>query len=229
MSEIATVNMLPVPITEDPLFDQMTRQAYLPRMELFSFSRKPVKAGKFPANHWGMVPSKDKIVDLGLKVLIYPLAYRFLAMDYTDLKKITSSYDPHSPEFARMKTEANRKDRPQGDLSPCSYGFQFLVVAKDVGFVTYFMSTPSAKANAQGMKALIYKFGELSSYYKEQGPYSWQTPEFTASNSTFELPDAANMVREINEFNAYKAASVVTDKDQEGDVTVSVPDTGRPR
>ena len=228
MSEIATTNMLPAVVTDDPLFDQMTRQAYLPRIELFSGSRKPVKAGKFTANHWGMIPSKDKIVDLGLKVLIYPLAYRFLSMDFTDLKKVTSSYDPHSPEFARMKAEAGRKDRPQGQMSPCSFGFQFLVVAKDVGFVTYFMSTPSAKSNAQGMKALIYKFGELSSYFKEQGPYSWQNPEVTASNSTFELPDTAEMTQEINEFNAYKVASVTTEKDdiQSED---TIPDTGRPR
>jgi hypothetical protein len=216
MSQIATQS-LPVPAPFNPNF---AARAFLPRIELYTAAKKPVKAGKFPANHWAFIPAKDQLVDLGETPLIYPLAYKYQAVDFSGAK-IRICEDEKSAEFAEMMRRADDPNRPKGEQAPCAYGLNFLVVVKDHGFATYHASSYSAKLIVPSFYASIYSFVQLGSYFKESDKHSWQAPSIAKTQSTFDLPSQEKILEAITAFNAVRPGVAEQEPDMEGDVTVT--------
>ncbi len=219
-TDLPTDTLLALPEENKEMFDAMTSPAYLPRLELFTASKNLCKAGKFTVNNWGIVKAKDRVVDIGPKILVYPISYRFRAMDFTDLKKVKSSFDPNSADFKRMKLESEKK-MPQGVMSKFMSGIEFLFYVNGFdGFATYMCSSVSAKGNAPEMKAILVarKFMEMHSYWKVTPDWQYQCPTVKLFEGEFDLPPIAKINEETYKFINTKVEE--HDKDLEGDVNV---------
>ena len=231
-SALALASELPV-IQKDERFNEFAYQSFLPRFDLFSASKTIVKAGKFPANHYAMIVSKDKLDDLGEKVLVYPLAFRYQAVDFSNYKatgKIVTSTDPDSEAFKAMQAKANDPNIPKGVMAPASYGIQFLLIVKDKGLATWFASSKSAKMIAASVHALIYNFAVFDSYFKTVGDLSWQAPSIQKSGATFDLPEISVLKKAISDFNGDKQTfEKEADAEDNVNATVTPPkEDGRP-
>lgn len=132
----------------------------LPRFQVCGGNSEVVKEGKIPVGVFGLVMTKENIVDLGKTADIVLIAYRTKAihMDKPN-NRVLAYYNHESTQFKKIATESFQKD------SNKMFGSEFLVwvpsypINGNGTFATFFFGSPTGRNEAPGYMALM-KQGE---------------------------------------------------------------------
>jgi len=176
-------------------FEEMTASdvEFLSRIQLYGGKSNAVAEGKIPANHYG-IPVDDDIIDLGDKVDVAILAWRPKAL-HTGEEPIVESFDPTSDLFKRIKMESGVKD------SGAMYGPEFLLYVPDVNkYVTFFMSSKTARREARKMEPLLRCAATLKSKTIKAGKYIWQGPVVIECSTPLTMPDLDEIKAKVEQF-----------------------------
>lgn len=177
-----------------------SRMSFLPRLQLFTSNSELVKSGKIPLAHYGVIPDKNTLHDVGKDILVIPLAWRPKAMDVKS-DPVVSFHRPGARQFNQIKQRAEA-DSNSGNL----YGPEFLLwFPPQHGFVTFFMGSKTARNEAPMIFGLlpgkegIMKSMLLTAQYIKTEAYSWHGPHATASAQSIEHPpqETGSMVKDF--------------------------------
>lgn len=176
-----------------------SRTAFLPRLQLFGSTSEAVKEGKIPIAHYGIIKGKDDPIDLGISVLIIPLAWRAKAMD-VKVDPPMAYHKPDSPEFQEIKKRADNEQN-----SGCMYGPEFLVWMAEHGYVTFFFGSKTARNEAPAIRALLPKGPVLNTavctaHLIKTEQYSWHGIKATASAQQIDQPPTETIITTITDF-----------------------------
>lgn len=203
---------------EDNNQETFTKKAsFLPRIEFKSDQAKIVKMRKFAPNHYALVPSKDELIDLGETFVVFPLAYRYKALDFREKGKVGVAYDPKSPEFQAIMDEAD-KQRAPGEMSGCMYGAEFLLAFRlndKVVVATLLCGSASWKAAAEKMFGLVKPVRRYISLGSKlvTGKYTYTAPEVAQFDGSFDLGDVEKLKGIASTFIA--ASGIVQEESEE--------------
>lgn len=201
-------------ISNDEFDTIATSTRYLPRVQLYGSSSLPVKRGKFTGGHYGLVTSKDNIIDLGDSVDCLPLNFRAKALD-TSGEKPYSIFDKHSDEFKDIAARSIDKN------SKCMYGPEFLLwLPTQKKFATFFMCNPTMRRESPMLREQTsnQEPTTLKVQFIESKQYGgWHGPVVVPCSTPFELPTADEVMTQ-NELFCQKDAIIeeVSDEVSEG-------------
>jgi hypothetical protein len=141
-----------------------TGRKFLPRVQLITGSsdKSQAKGGDFPTNHFALIEGKDSYIDLGERVQAIVIAYRPMAISFSD--PVVTSYDPALNDekkatglFAEIKAKADADSKNSG----CMYGMQFLLFVPGRGFVTFFCGNATLRNE---IKAVMSRLGKAATF-----------------------------------------------------------------
>lgn len=194
-TELIPVGELPVAkYVDDKNFDALAASSnYLPRLQLFTGASSQVQEEKIAQGHFGIVKSKESIIDLHKEVNCIPISYRFKAMRFGD-GEVISKYNPNDTEFKRIQSEASIPGQ-----KGCMAGVEFLLyIPQYKEYVTYFMGNVSAKREAPNLRALIGKAATIRSNLAKNKKGTWHAPVVTMCSVPLEAP-SLDRLREVSE------------------------------
>jgi len=169
---------------DDKVFDSMAASSsFLPYLTLGGLTTKFVGSRELGLGNYGVVTSK-KCTDIGDSVDVIVLQWLPLAMR-TGGETLMSLTDPSDLEFKKIVDEADIKD------SGCMFGPCFLLyIPKTEQFVTYFMSSKTARNEAPNLKGLMGKGATLKSHLikPKASRHQWYGPLITPCSKTLEVP-----------------------------------------
>jgi hypothetical protein len=177
---------------------------YLARLQLMTSNSQPCKDGLFPINHYAIVDNGN-FDDLGTDVQAHVLAYRPLALDFSD--DVVAVYDPmldskNQPtgEFARIKAAADASSE-----SECMYGVQFLlyIPARD-RLVTLMLGTKTARREVPTMVSKRGTDVTLSAKKIETKKYTYFSIKIDKCTEELDVP-ISEIAPEIEKFCHPKA------------------------
>jgi hypothetical protein len=87
-------------------YKEFKRPVFLQRIQFYAKGHSFGDNGFVAPGHYGVPQSADKIVDLGSKIDVVPLAMRMKGMDLNDLESIVVTCDETSDEYKRIKAAA---------------------------------------------------------------------------------------------------------------------------
>lgn len=169
---------------------------YLPRVQLFGGNSEACKEGKIPIAHFGIVPNKDTIEDIGERFDCAVLAWRPRAIRI-DGDAIDNYYDAKSPEFIKVQEEAEVQD------SGCMYGPEFLLyVPSKQKFVLFHMNNKTSRRVAPQLLGQLGKAATIKSRLIKTDRYTWHGPEVLACSTPLSpLPTAEEVLSQLDKFN----------------------------
>ena len=186
---------------DDSIANQLSGSAFLPRLQLMTGNSDKCKNNEFPINKFALITGQ-KHTDIGADVNVLVLVWRPKAID-TKSDEMIVVHDVTVPEFDRIKEQSKEKD------SGCMYGQEFLVYIPSIEqFATFFMGTPTSRREAPNMKALLMKAATLKPEKIKTKRYTYYSPGVTVCSATFTLPDKAECLAQIKDFNNPKAVQV---------------------
>jgi len=163
------------------------------RLQLYSSKSNLVQEGKIPANHYG-IPEDDGVIDLGDTVDVVILSWRSKALS-TNEDPILESFDPTSDVFKDIQERSPVKD------SGCMYGPEFLLWVPPVErFLTFFMSSKTARREARQVEPLLRCAATLKSRIIKKGKFVWAGPVVIACSTPIDLPPIETIKVKINQF-----------------------------
>lgn len=179
----------------------LSGSAFLPRLQLMTGNSDKCKKEEFPINKFALI-SGQKYTDVGAAVNVLVLVWRPKAID-TKSDEMIVAHDVTEPEFERIKQQSKEKD------SGCMYGQEFLVYIPEIEqFATFFMGTPTSRREAPNMLALLMKAATLKPEKIVTKRYTYFSPGVTMCTATFALPDKAECLAQIKDFNNPKPVEV---------------------
>lgn len=165
---------------------------FLPRLQLFGGKSNACAEGKIGIGRYGIVRD-DVITDLGPEVDALVICWRPKAMDTGDNVLVT--HEPDSDLYKQLKEQSTVKD------SGCMYGPEFLLwIPSQAAFVTYFMSSKTARREARKMKPLLRKAASFKCKLIETVKYKWHGPVIVPCSTPLELPDPGDIQVEVEKF-----------------------------
>jgi hypothetical protein len=197
-------SLAPANFTEADIASVVTTATYFQRLQLMGSNSKLVKQGKFPMGHYALVIDKDTMKDVGDQLDVLACAFRFRAMDISDEDNMINVYDPHNPEFTRIREQAAVAD------SGCLCGLDFLLwLPLESKFVTFYMASKSALRVAPELRAKIKEKdnkpgpANLSVKLIETKKYSWHAPQVSNCTTPFEdlLPSPEDFIDALKRFH----------------------------
>lgn len=207
----AALATLPIPaFTDQTKFEDLVGGDWFKRLQLFSTSSNPVKEGKFPMNHWGIVVSKDQIIDLGEECNVLPISWRFAATQLGE--PIINSYDPKSPTYQMIMKNSGVQN------SGAFYGFEFLCwIPSHKMFASYFANSPTARNEAPKLLDILKqrKPATFKSQTVKNTKNTWRGPVHVPCSVMLEYPHV-DQLKEV-------AAKFATPK--ESLVEIAAPNT----
>jgi hypothetical protein len=187
---------------------------FFPRLQLFGGSSDAVKEGKIQIAHYGLVRAKDQIEDLGIEVEALVCAGHSKALDVSGETALTS-YDPNSDLFKQIAAGSREEN------SRKMYGPEyFLYIPSIQEYVTFFMSSPTARRESGAMHARLRKAATLKAQLITGKKHKWHGPVITACTSAFEIPPVDEVQKQIQTFK---------DSEKSSNVEVSSTDTSNER
>ena len=181
--------------TSKESFEQLaSAKKWIPYIQFYTSNSGPCKAGKFPINMYGMPISNDKIKEIGKEFTALVYGWRPKAVDISGDKPI-SFYNPQTDSFKRVKAEA---DKP--GLNGFMCGPEFLLYIAGTGFVTFLMSSTTARNEAEAVAALQGKAALFSGKEISNKKFTWWGPFAIESTVTIDLPDQAEYDRISQQF-----------------------------
>ena len=202
-------------LVDPSMFDDMVRSAFLPRLKVLAVTSDLAVEGKAPAGNLLLERGKDEWVDLGKRLEVYPLCYRFLALKFDENNKVEmQSFDPKSPEFQQIRAEAQEKD------SGCAFGPQFLLWVPSLKeFVTFLFGSISFRPESRKMNACLGTpdvpgcMATFTTKLASNGKNKWFVPVIAKSSATG-LP-MFDPAKGMAMAAAYQAAKIATQSDPE--------------
>lgn len=186
---------------DETIANQLSGSAFLPRLQLLTGNSDKCKSNEFPVNKFALI-SGQKYTDIGAAVNVLVLVWRPKAID-TKSDEMIVVHDVTEPEFERIKEQSKEKD------SGCMYGQEFLIWIPEIEqFATFFMGTPTSRREAPNMLALLMKAATLKPEKIKTKRYTYFSPGVTVCTATFALPDKAECLAQIKDFNNPKAVQV---------------------
>lgn len=187
----------PYEVDKDTMF---AGGGFLPRMQLFSTSSDVVKQGDFPMNHYGLVVSKEDIIDLGREVDVAFLGYRPRAIDASDKNNIRASSIIKGDLFKEIQVkQATIKN------SGCMWGPEFLLwIPSQEKFATILFGNPTARNEAPKAGALMNRPATFKSRLIDNGTNKWQAIVVIPCSTPFQVPLKEEINRVTEEFYAPK-------------------------
>lgn len=178
---------------------------YLPRCQLFGANSNACKEGKIGIAHFGIVPNKETIIDLGVEFSCAVLGWRPRAIRISG-DAIDNYYDPKHAEFVKVQEESEIKD------SGCLFGPEFLLwIPQTSQFVLMHMNNKTARRVAPDLLGKIGKAATIKSKLIKTDKYTWHGPEIIACNTPLApLPTAEQVMTEVNKFNNPVASTTET-------------------
>jgi hypothetical protein len=164
-----------------------TSSAFLPRLQLMGSSSAPCKEGKMQVGVWALV-SGQNMTDIGKSLTVAVIAWRPKALDMRDREKIVSCFDVKHPKFAEIKNVAD--NAPQGTLSGCMYGPEFLIwLPEQKTFATYMASNASAQQEAPNIKKLMEKLATFNITFVPSKKFGgWHAPKVQPCSTPLSEP-----------------------------------------
>jgi len=182
-----------IALPDNSLKELTTSEEWLGRLQLYGHKSNAVAQEKIEANHYG-IPEDDAVIDLGKELDVVILAWRPKALAATD-DPIVESFDPLSDVFQDVKERSGVKD------SGCMYGPEFLLWVPSVErFLTFFMSSKTARREARKMEPLIKCAATLKHRIIKQGIYVWPGPVVIACSTPLDIPDIEIIQKQVNKF-----------------------------
>lgn len=186
---------------DEKQFDTMVKStSFLPRLQLGGATSDIVKQRKCQMGNFAIVKGKDDVTDIGDSFVGLVVSYLLKAVDISDRKNIVSVYNPNDEEFTRIKTLADSKQRDTG----CMWGPEYLLWLPDSDmFVTFFLSSPSARNIGPTLKGLRGSAVNINSRLAEnkQGQ-TWYVPVATPSSAPITNMPAMDLLKaELEKFN----------------------------
>jgi hypothetical protein len=167
---------------------------FLSRIQLYSSKSNAVSEGKITPNHYG-IPTDNEVIDLGDEVDVVILSWRAKALDTSDTDNILESFDPDSDVFKDIRDRSGTPD------SGCMFGPEFLIYVPSVEkFLTFFMSSKSARREARKMEPLLRCAATLKSKIVKKGKYVWAAPVVLSCSQPLDLPSVEVIKVKINKF-----------------------------
>lgn len=179
---------------------------FLPRLQLYGGNSTAAKEGKIGIGCYGIVRSKDAIEDLGKSVDVIVVDGKAKALRVEKDNTIITKFDPNDVEFKKIMAESNIKD------SGCMYGPEFLLyVPAAEAFVTFFMSSKTARREAKKVYARMRKGATMTAQLIKTAKYSWHGPVCSPSSAPFDALPTEDEFREAAlKFKAEKGSEVET-------------------
>jgi hypothetical protein len=197
--------------TPDWLAEMSTNRDFFPRLQLNGGSSDVVKTGKSAINIYCIVAGTE-ITDLDKTVDCKVIAARPKALDMSVSGTVKSYYDHKSEAFRNVVARAN--NTPPGQMSGFLFGPEFLVwVPKIEKFVTFMLSSTSAKGITQKMMELIGSWVTLSydvtSKEVRGKKQTWNFPLVKKSSIVGAEPDPAEALSAEKKFKEELSSAVV--------------------
>lgn len=163
------------------------------RLQLYSSKSNLVSQGKIAPNHYG-IPEDDDAIDLGEAVDVVILSWRPKALS-TNEDPILETFDPSSDVFKDIQKRSGTSD------SGCMYGPEFLLWVPSVErFLTFFMSSKTARREARKVEPLIGCAATLKSRIIKSGKFIWAGPVVIACSTPLDLPTIDTIKAKVNQF-----------------------------
>lgn len=163
------------------------------RLQLYGGKSNAVQEGKIGPNHYG-IPSEDDIIDLGSEVDVAVLVWRAKALSTQD-EPILESFDPETDLFKDIKNRSFQTN------SGCMYGPEFLLYVPSVEkFLTFFMSSKTARREARKMEPLLRCAATLKSRIIKTAQYIWTGPVVLPCSTPLDLPEPGILKNKIEKF-----------------------------
>jgi hypothetical protein len=190
---------------EDKFSDMAKGGDYLPRVQLFGSNSDLVKQGKFPMAHYGLVRSKDVLIDIGDAFDSVPVSWRPKAMRI-GADEVLNYFDSERDEFKKIMEESEGKD------SGCMYGPEFLIwLPNQKEFATFFFGNPTMRREAPNFKALMGKAATCKVKFIQTKQYSWHGPTCMACSTPLAaVPEEDKLIKEVERFQNPKDSEVET-------------------
>ena len=180
--------------------------AFLPRIQLFGGNSGACKEGKIGIGRYGLVKSKEQIIDLGAEVDVLPIAWRPKAMRIAG-DNILTVFKPGNPEFGKIMAGSEVQN------SGCMFGPEYMLWIPSVHeLATFFMSSKTARREAPNLQALLAKKSPATLKAKliKTEKFIWHGPVVTICSTPFDLPDPAELMEEVQKFTTVPETDVET-------------------
>lgn len=178
---------------------------FLPRIQLYGGNSKACKTGHVPIGNYGIPRSEKDILDLGKEVDVIVISGRAKAMRITADDTVITKFDHTDVEFQKIAAESDIQD------SGCMFGPEFLLyVPKVKQFVTFFMSSKSARRVSGGLFQRLKKAATLKSEFVEKGKFAWHAPVITPCSTPLDVPDSEEILAVATKFANEKGSAVKT-------------------
>jgi hypothetical protein len=183
----------------DDVFGTMSGTAYLPRLQLFGSNSDAVKKRQVGMGDYGIVKARD-IKPIGMPVDLLVLDWRPKAMYIPKGKEsVEVNYDPSTPRFKEIAAMADTTTD-----SGCMFGPEFLVWLPNEGFATFFLSSKSARYEADNFRKLKGRMATLESVLIEgtgkNVGRSWHAPRIKESLVPVTFPPIEEIDKQLSDF-----------------------------
>lgn len=188
---------------------------YLPYVQLMGGNSLEVKKGEFPMGHFCLRKSKSNLVDLSEEVVLFVIAVRSKAMQFTP--EVLSFFDHTSEEFKKIQREADDANSGKG------FGPEFLVWLPDAdAFATYFMGNKTGRNEAPNLVGPLKAKGPFVCLQVatliETSEYAWHGPRTKAYDVEIKRPPLEQFKVELTKFNNPPVSQKeVAEKDEDAD------------
>ncbi|KKN00821.1 hypothetical protein LCGC14_1133900, partial [marine sediment metagenome] len=188
-------------------------KGYLARLQLFGSKSDACAEGKIGIGRWGLVRD-DNIIDLGPELDAVIVSWRPKALQIAK-DGIFADHDPTSDLYMKIKELSEVKD------SGCMHGPEFLLwIPSQDQFVTYHMSSKTARRESQKMEPL---FGKAATFRCKlidppNSRYKWHGPVITGCSDPLEMPSIEEVTDRVKDFQnpSKQEVELADDKDDSG-------------
>lgn len=171
-------------------------KTFLDRLQLFGSKSDACAEGKIAIGRYGIVKDKD-IVDLGPEIDVVIIAWRSKALQITP-DDILVCFDIKDKLYEEIKVKSEVKD------SGCMHGPEFLIwIPSESVFVTYHMSSKTARREAKKMEPLLGKAAifKVQLIDPPKSRYKWHGPVIMPCSAALEVPSMEEIQTVVDVFN----------------------------
>lgn len=201
---MATAIALPEDVSAGDFQELAKSGDYLPSIRLMQLISPLVAQKKASPGNYALVRSKDQATDLGDQIVLFPLAWRPLALNMNG-DSVIANFDQKSDTFKKFSEEAAKP----GDTGYLS-GPQFLLwMPSEKAFVTYHLASISAKRVGEEIRAKMGQAMTLkSNLVQNKKKQNFYVPLITDCSLELEIPDPVVMTGQIVKFKNPKSDEV---------------------
>ena len=170
-------------------------KGYLSRLQLFGSKSDACAEGKIGIGRWGIVRDDD-ITDLGEELDAVIISWRPKALQIAK-EGIIANHDPSSDTYKNIKELSNVKD------SGCMHGPEFLLwIPGQDQFVTYHMSSKTARRESQKMEPLIGKAATFRCKLIDppNSRHKWHGPVVVGCSTPLTVPPIEDIEEQVKVF-----------------------------